>query len=54
MVQGVVDQLNTATNETEKNIKNSFSSVGDYFNKMGDNIKFIFGAVILFLLLNKK
>ncbi len=51
MVQGVVDQLNTASNETEKNIKNSFTEV---VNKMGDNIKFIFAAAILFLLLNKK
>ncbi len=47
LINGIVQGLNNVTDGTEKNIKNMFSNISN-------DIKLIFGAFILFILLNKR
>ena len=53
LIQGLVDGVNNATNETEKNISNTFNKVKDSLT-ISPEVKIFGGLFVLFLLLNRK
>lgn len=54
LVQGVVDQVNKATDETEKDLKKTFNGVGNFVSNISSDIKLILGGLFLFFLLQRK